>query len=286
MIRLSRKHLVVHREAEQDREQEQRHPGLDRVDALEAEQPVPDAVQEDEDHEAVGGTDREQVERDRGRGDDDRAEDDRQQHEAQAEHVDEDERQPGVHRVDEVDVVGRVAADEHAHVGAAEGARDLGRAQTADRVERARARLVAGRRCDADRGRACRRARSRRSLPPPKTGSLAELAPQPRDRPRAPSGERTFPDDRDQRRARALPAGSRARAPRSPCFDSSRSGSVLTPLAPSFSPKAGTASAEQQRAEGHEADDRPAHDLADDGCPRSAPPAVDVPADPGQRAAR
>ena len=103
--------LVVHGQAEQDREQEQRHPGLDRRALLEADQAGADAVLEDEHDQAVGGADRQQVEDDRGRGDHDRPEDQRQQQEAEAEHEDEDVRQPVVHGVDEVDVVGRVAAD-------------------------------------------------------------------------------------------------------------------------------------------------------------------------------
>ena len=55
-------HLVVHREPEQDREEEERHPGLDDVDLLEAEEPGADAVLEDEHEQPVGGADREQVE--------------------------------------------------------------------------------------------------------------------------------------------------------------------------------------------------------------------------------
>ena len=59
--------LVVHREPEEDGEEEERHPGLDRVRLLEAEQLGADALLEDEHEQAVGGADREQVERDRGR---------------------------------------------------------------------------------------------------------------------------------------------------------------------------------------------------------------------------
>ena len=42
-------HLVVHREAEEDGEEEERHPGLDDVDLLEAEELVAHALDEDED---------------------------------------------------------------------------------------------------------------------------------------------------------------------------------------------------------------------------------------------
>ena len=55
-------HLVVHREAEQHREQEQRHPRLDRVRLLEAEETRADAVEEDEHEQPVRRADREQVE--------------------------------------------------------------------------------------------------------------------------------------------------------------------------------------------------------------------------------
>jgi hypothetical protein len=86
LIRLSRNTWVVHREPEEDGEQEERHPGLDRFHLVEAEQAGADAVLEDEHEQPVGGTDREQVERDRGSGDDQRAEDDGQEEERQREH--------------------------------------------------------------------------------------------------------------------------------------------------------------------------------------------------------
>ena len=49
--------LVVHREPEQHREEEQRHPRLDDVDLLEAEQLGADALLEDEHEQAVGRAD-------------------------------------------------------------------------------------------------------------------------------------------------------------------------------------------------------------------------------------
>ena len=99
-------HLVVHREAEEDGEEEERHPGLDDVDLLEAEELVAHALDEDEDEQAVGGADGEQVHRDRGRRDDDRAKRDREQDEAEAEDEDEHDREPRVHDVVVVDVFG------------------------------------------------------------------------------------------------------------------------------------------------------------------------------------
>ena len=68
--------LVVHREAEQDGEQEERHPGLDRVHLVEAEETGPEPVLEDQHEQPVRGADREQVEQHRGRRDHQRAEHD------------------------------------------------------------------------------------------------------------------------------------------------------------------------------------------------------------------
>ena len=47
--------LVVHREPEQDGEEEERYPGLDDVDAGEAEEPVEVALLEDEHEQPVRG---------------------------------------------------------------------------------------------------------------------------------------------------------------------------------------------------------------------------------------
>ena len=66
--------LVVHRQAEEHGEQEDRHPGLDSVDLPEAEEVRADALLEDEHQQPVGGADGEQIDRDRGQRDDDRAE--------------------------------------------------------------------------------------------------------------------------------------------------------------------------------------------------------------------
>ena len=205
-------HLVVHREAEQDREQEQRHPGLDRVDALEAEQPAPDPVVEDEHDEPVGGPDREQVEHDRGGRDHDRAEHDRQEHEAQAEHEDEHDRQPGVHRVDEVDVVGRVAADDDVHVGAREGA--AGSRPSAGAGSRPAPSARSGRRRPARRSRPCRRPARRAGRSPRTPGRARARAAAARSRP-APAASARFRRPRSAPGS-SSPAGSRARAPRSP----------------------------------------------------------------------
>ena len=56
--------VVVHRQSEQDHEQEHRHERLD-PSRRGADQSAPDAVLEDEHEDAVGGSDRERVEHDR-----------------------------------------------------------------------------------------------------------------------------------------------------------------------------------------------------------------------------
>ena len=98
-------HLVVHRQPEQHREEEERHPGVDHVRVLEAEQAGAVAVEEDERQQAVRGAHREQVEQDRDERDDDRAERDREQDEAQPEHEEQDVRSRVRHGVEVVDVL-------------------------------------------------------------------------------------------------------------------------------------------------------------------------------------
>ena len=90
-------HVVVHREAEQHREQEQRQPGDDAAVRVEAEQPLQVALLEDPDEHAVGGADREQVEHDRLERDHDRAERHQQQQERQPEHEREHDRRAVAH---------------------------------------------------------------------------------------------------------------------------------------------------------------------------------------------
>ena len=79
-------HVVVHREAEQDHEQEQRQPGRDAADRREPERLLTVAVLEDQRQHAVGRADRQQVQDDRLDRHHDRAERDQQQDERQAEH--------------------------------------------------------------------------------------------------------------------------------------------------------------------------------------------------------
>ena len=136
--------MVVHREPEEDGEEEERQPRLDRVHLSEAEELVADALLEDEHDQPVGGADREQVEQDRLHRHDDRAKRDRQQDEAEPEHEDEDDRQPALHQLVVVDDLGRLAGDIGLHVGAGQRFRhDLG-AEALDRLNRALVAAVSG----------------------------------------------------------------------------------------------------------------------------------------------
>ena len=155
--------MVVHREPEQDGEEEERQPRLDRLDLREAEELVADALLEDEHDQTVGRSHREQVEHDRLRRHDERAERDRQQHEAEAEHVEEDDRKPAIQHLAVVDDLGGLAGDEDFQVGAGQRLRhDLG-AEPLDRLYR---RLVPAVTADLrldDRQLAVGRPRHRRS---------------------------------------------------------------------------------------------------------------------------
>ena len=142
-------HVVVHREAEQDHEQEERDPGRDATDRLEVEQLLAVAVLEDEHEDAVGGADRQQVEDDRLDRDDDRAERDQQQDEREPEHEREHERRACRQVVDEVLRAGGHAG--HRDLGAGEladgGGDDLG----AQDLERALGRRVGAAALDRER---------------------------------------------------------------------------------------------------------------------------------------
>jgi len=94
--------VVVHREPEQDHEEEERQPVGDAADRREAEQRFEVALLEDEHENAVGGADGEQVEQDRLDRDDDRAERDEQQQEGESEHECEHDRRVRLHRIVEV----------------------------------------------------------------------------------------------------------------------------------------------------------------------------------------
>ena len=103
--------VVVHREPKEDDEQEEGQPGDDRAVGLEAKDRLGPAVLEDEREHAVGGRDREQVERDGLERDDDRAEGDEEQAEGEREHEGEHVGQCVADLAGEVDVFGGGAGD-------------------------------------------------------------------------------------------------------------------------------------------------------------------------------
>ena len=225
-------HLVVHREAEQDREQEERHPGLDRVHLLEAEETGADAVLEDEHEQPVRGADREQVEqRPRSRATTIERNATVSRTKLSPSTKREHPRRRVDHRVEVVDVLGGRAADERPRrpVPSKHGGM-MCVAQVADRGDRAIA--GRGRRAPARRGR--RRspvARDRRIGPAPKRGSRRQLRrAAAREPPGSPSS--VAPRRPRSRRGSSSRAGSRAGAPRSPASTRSGRGERSTPLVP------------------------------------------------------
>ena len=114
-------HLVVHREAEEQGEEHERHPGLDALHLGEAQETGADALLEDQHQQPVGGADAQEVHEDRLHRDDDRAEGHQQEHEAQAEDHQQHDRQPGVEEAEVVDDARR--RTRHVHLGGAAGER-------------------------------------------------------------------------------------------------------------------------------------------------------------------
>ena len=104
-------HLVVHREPEEHREQEDRDPALDLVDLDEAEQVGADAPPEDDDEQAVDGGDGEQVQQDGLQRQQQRAEGAQQHEVGEDERGGDEPREPGVRAGEEVDALRRRAAD-------------------------------------------------------------------------------------------------------------------------------------------------------------------------------
>src|SRR6266545_3788247 len=110
-------HVVVHRQAEQDHEQEQRQPGSNREGAREAEDALCPPVLEHDDEQTVRGTDGKQVQDDRLERDHDRAEREQHQKERQPEDEREHDRQTVLHLLVEVVGPGRDARDGPLRVG-------------------------------------------------------------------------------------------------------------------------------------------------------------------------
>ena len=128
-------HLVVHRQAEEDGEDEDGHPVLDDLAGSHAERAAEEPVLEDEDQDAVGRPRGEQVQHDRLERDDQRAEDRQQEQEAQAQ----DEQEDLDHAVGEdlrlIQAHGRVAGDVRGGARRlGQGLRDDGRAHVTDRL--------------------------------------------------------------------------------------------------------------------------------------------------------
>ena len=122
-------HVVVHREAEQDHEQEDRQPVGDTAVRLEAQQALAPAPLEDGDEHAEGRADREQVEDDRLEGDHNRAERDQQQSEGENQDESEHDR--------------RLLLEERVLVGRGRGAAGDGVLRLRKRADRGREQVVA-----------------------------------------------------------------------------------------------------------------------------------------------
>ena len=126
-------HLVVHRDAEQEREDDDRHLDVDRARRLDAPDRLgSEAVLPDEDHQPPGGADRQQVQQDGLERQDQRAERARQQDERERGDQRDDEREVAVDGVEEVGALRGLAA------GHDVGGQRAGRC--ADAVERRAAR--------------------------------------------------------------------------------------------------------------------------------------------------
>ncbi len=100
--------LVVHRESKEHAEEENRNPRLHYRCLIEPEQPGEMPTLENQHQHAIGRPDRQQIHHDRRGRNDHRPERHHQQQEAQSEHEEENARRPGIGRVDEVDVPGRL----------------------------------------------------------------------------------------------------------------------------------------------------------------------------------
>ena len=99
--------LVVHREAEEHREEEDRDPALDLVELVEAEQALADPEAEEEHEHPVGRSDREQVQEDGLERQEQRPERPHQQEVGEDQHGADQRDEVGVGEVKEVDTLGR-----------------------------------------------------------------------------------------------------------------------------------------------------------------------------------
>jgi hypothetical protein len=136
-------HVVVHGEAEEDHEREQRDPGLDGADIAASHEIRPPAVLEDRDHHTERRGHRQHVEQDRDPGDDDGPE--RDQHEQEGQDQDEqDHRDDGALELGvEVLREGELAPD--VGLGAGHLAQGRGHDVVAQRLQRSNRRPVRSR---------------------------------------------------------------------------------------------------------------------------------------------
>ena len=111
------KHLVVHREPEQHREEEDRNPGLDLRELVQACEGVADAPLEEDDEHPVARGDGQEIQEHRLQRQDDGTEGAHQHEVRQDEHGEDEPRKDRVRPVDEIHALRRTAAGEHAHVG-------------------------------------------------------------------------------------------------------------------------------------------------------------------------
>ena len=135
-------HLVVHREAEEHREQHHRDPALDLVVRDQAERLAP-APLEDDDEQPVRRADREAVEDDRLERQEQRAEGPHEQDVRGEQHREHEPREPAVGEVEEVLAARRAAAGDDGHARGEAGGRDDVAAQAIDEVEALRLAVVA-----------------------------------------------------------------------------------------------------------------------------------------------
>ena len=109
-------HLVVHRQAEQHREQEDRDPALDLRELVQAGERVADAPLEEDDEHAVARSDGQEIQQHRLQRQEQRAERTHQEQIGEHQHGQHEPRKRVVRAGQEVDALRRAAACVHAHV--------------------------------------------------------------------------------------------------------------------------------------------------------------------------
>ena len=121
--------LVVHRQPKQQREEEDRDPALDLVEAVQAERVGAEPPAEEDDEHAVARRYREQVEDDRLQREQQRAERAQQERIGEREHGQHEQRERAVGALQEVDPLSGAASREHLRGARETRVRDDRRAQ-------------------------------------------------------------------------------------------------------------------------------------------------------------